>query len=99
VVADRAAALEFGTRHEARFLEDFRSGRRELTLAAYETQIETMDRAKGDAWTSARAVQWLLGLGVLGFLLTSRETWRFRVAALATIVVFEIGQLMFGSVY
>lgn len=98
-IADRAAALAFGTRHNEHYLEAFRTGKRALTFSAYEIQVERLEAASIGARKSATSVLWLLVAGALGYLMLSREPWRFRASAFAVLVVFEIGLSMFGSVY
>jgi hypothetical protein len=92
-IFDRASALDFRVRRNATLIELLRHGKRQLTLSAYQAQVDELQAAARGAQRSASAASWLLLAGSVGYLLVARETWKFRLSMMGLVFAAALAQL------
>lgn len=98
-IADHSAALSFSMRNDDARLQRMVDAGRSPTVEDVETLNIRLRAAVDGISDSANAMRWLFTAGVFGYLLLSRDSWRFKAFAFGLIVITMFAQTFFYPIY
>lgn len=91
--------LRFATRKIDWWLAGIHDGTRPLTIERYERVSELLGYAVQTNSASTSSLRWVLFGAMFGYLMFSRESWRFRLGVLGLVFVASFVQLCFYPIY